>query len=205
MDKKQKTYTVIAAVVIVVALIAVFSGGNATGNSIFDGFFKKAEQSKYQNNFEGEYNGLLAQSYLASNSKESLKGYEVKYDDEGELLYEISNNRKDFKYSDSDKIEFDKIENQINVEGEGKTITWRCGCRDLCHSQECESVQSGFNNLKCSGECTSQKECDYGVSTWDSEAGCRFIVVSRSISKETEDSSDSSSTVNSGIATNSFN
>ena len=88
MNKNFNNWTMAVLVLAVAVLVIGAIGTSVTGNGIFD-WMKKSTQ--VQETTQPEiYNGLLAESYLeAGMSSEDLKSYEVKYDENGDMVYEM--------------------------------------------------------------------------------------------------------------------
>ena len=95
MDKKINTWAFAILALAVVFLLVGAIGASVTGNSIWDLFRSKdnvQEQTIENTQIEtGEvYRGLLAEEYLkAGEDWQFLKGYEAKYDENGDLIYEV--------------------------------------------------------------------------------------------------------------------
>ena len=114
------------------------------GQSIFDIFRQKILSTKSQTISKG----LLADAYLASGKNaDSLKGYEVKYDENGNLMYEVLNNNFFGTYEGflSSSYSEENVINSPILEGcscpgtgcltsckfDGNTGCGKCICKDL--------------------------------------------------------------------------
>jgi len=81
---------IVAVVALIVAVIAI-AKVNVTGQGIFEWFKKESSQTQQQFQI-AESRGILADAYLSIGGDENfLKDYEVKYDADGNLIYEIIN------------------------------------------------------------------------------------------------------------------
>ena len=79
---------IVAVVALIVAVITI-AKVNMTGQGIFEWFKKESSQTQQQFQI-AESRGILADAYLSIGGDENfLKGYEVKYDSDGNLVYEI--------------------------------------------------------------------------------------------------------------------
>jgi hypothetical protein len=135
---------------------------------------------------EGEiYRGLLAEKYLdAGMSIEDLKGYEVKYGPNGDLIYEVKSNslRVGEGYEISEDPEDSSVrivhpigEDPLEASATGSNLpffTWRCGCavqyapNGHCQSS-CNWIQYPNGNIEnCQGQCYGDlcvtSECTMG-------------------------------------------
>jgi len=88
MDKKINTWAFAVLVLAVAVLLVGAIGTSTTGHGIFD--WLKKSPSKVQETSGEEYYGVLGQKYFESGEDlQYLKNYEVKYDSEGRMIYEV--------------------------------------------------------------------------------------------------------------------
>jgi len=180
----------IALVAIIVSAIALHKA-NITGQGIFD-FLKKSETKQIQNIETEQSRGMLAEAYLASGkSVDDLKGYEVKYDYEGNLIYEINSlengrglsvgTQYSTQLSVGENYQFvqdPENPNQGQVMSPGGVglsygnIVFVCGCTpgaDNCMSGGCYATSYSSGEWYCNGHCTSGSQgcvanfCRWGV------------------------------------------
>ena len=151
----------IAIVALVLAIIAM-NKVNMTGQGIFD-FLKKQEVKEQtqtqQNQITADSKGLLGDTFLANGGDfEMLKGYQVKYGDEGELIYEISEGGENLKVSN----------NYLGDEIIPTNIQCKCGGNsgEPCGGtgpDNCEMNAQYLGNVgmnyKCEGSCPGACGC----------------------------------------------
>ena len=132
----------IAVVALIVAVIAI-AKVNMTGQGIFEWFKKQREIKTQVGVGEEQFSG-------------SLKGYEIKYDEEGDVIYELINNKVITGPKYSYRI-IDYVGEIISPDGyiTGKTL---CSCPldanlihlgGYCNENCAQTMQSG-----CTGTCT---------------------------------------------------
>jgi len=174
---------VLVAVVALIAAIVALTKVNMTGQGIFEWFKKESTTSQVgaggttnQNNIN---KGLLGDAFVSvGGDKNSLKGYEAKYDDEGRLIYEIAKTTTDIpekgiievsQLTVGDNYNMKDVgNNSVNIsanENDGSTdFYWMnawCGCGSYCVTADC----STYGNT-CFGLCHNNME----GTQWDS--GC---------------------------------
>lgn len=151
--------SVVALVALVLSSVSM-TKANITGEAFWDFFRKdkieKAEAVQEQTQASEVYRGLLAESYLADGKNaESLKGYEVVYDGDGNLVYEIVNNgiRAGENY-------VSKINEDNNLEiSEGENLL--------------ESIPGGVYVYHC--DCPLGSSCeDLGYCRWEHSGGITY-------------------------------
>jgi len=153
-------WLVLAAIIIALIIIAVILNSKTTGNAIFN-FGKNPSK-------DVSYMGILGNSFIKyRGSLSSLKGYEVKYDSDGNLIYEIINQRTEIKvglnYSinQTSNTTFE-IYSLTTGEGQG---TGSCGCHHKTgEGGKCTgSCVYNDNTQKCPGSCSgsacTSKKC----------------------------------------------
>ncbi|OYT36129.1 hypothetical protein B6U91_01825 [Candidatus Pacearchaeota archaeon ex4484_71] len=152
MDKKLNVwaFAVLAGIVVVLMIGAI--GSSMTGNGIFD-WMKKSTAT--QTTHEQTYNGLLAEKYLeAGMSSEDLKNYEVKYDENGDMVYEFGKGALIMGGNYERQEEGNGIVELVSKsDGEGVMLL-PCGDR----GEGCV-ISSCCGNLKCCGSQTEYPTC----------------------------------------------
>ena len=141
-------WLVLAAIIIALIIIAVILNSKTTGNAIFN--FGK-NHSK-----DVSYMGILGNSFIKyRGSLSSLKGYEVKYDSDGNLIYEIINQRTEIKVG----LNY-SINQTSNTTFEIYSLTTgqevgggSCGCSNDGGPGKCTNG-CVYNNGKCHGSCS---------------------------------------------------
>jgi len=173
---------IVAVVALIVAVITI-AKVNMTGQGIFEWFKKESSQTQQQFQI-AESRGILADAYLSIGGDENfLKDYEVKYDADGNLIYEIINGGK--RLIIGNKYEFNlnstsqdsgEILNPSNGDASvGYPLSsWvRCGClfgnsgTGGCQGS-CSYIRKMGNIYDCEGPCSgnlcTSEECV--ISTW---------------------------------------
>lgn len=161
--KPKATITILA--VVAIALLILLICDATLGNGIFSWL----NNSKNQEVSPTGYNGLLVGSLTGS--AESLENYEVLYNPEGKLVYELVNNGK-----------------SINV-GEGYSITKYGGdARTIIVSTSLTNTQQKYLTCGCIGsKCLSSASdpckiadeenfiCEGTYTLGETKGDCRFI------------------------------
>ena len=151
---------VIAVIAIVLAAIALHRV-NVTGQGIFD-IFKRGNvqetQPQQQTPITTESKGLLGDFYISNGGNfENLKGYEVKYDADGNLIYEIIDEGTKFNLGEGYEVRETANGGMVvyNLVGGTAVGTEKvCGCNFPPGSTgSCINKCSKFEN-GCTGKCT---------------------------------------------------
>ena len=159
---KYKTKDIVIGVLsvaVVVLLIFMIAGNsNGTGNAFFD-FFKAKEvgetgMEQTQTNPSTFTQGLLADAYLAKGgSKDMLKGYEAKYDENGDLIYEVVEEGTKIVVGEGTTLVQDPENPLITAIYSGgiQTGVKACVCKKTsCTLNSCSATQGG---ARCGGIC----------------------------------------------------
>jgi hypothetical protein len=142
----------IAVVALIVAIVAL-SNASVTGKGIFSFGKKTLKQTKIPISSQG----ILADAYLSvGGDKNFLKGYEVKYDENGELIYEIVDEGTRIVVGSSYSSTLNGNILTLVVGGGSASITKVCGC-DQNLGQPCSSICTAISNgqqYNCEGTCS---------------------------------------------------
>lgn len=153
----------IAILALVLAAVAIHKA-NMTGNGIFD-FLKKQEAVNIQ--IAGPDSGLLGESFLINGGDiEKLKNYEVKYDQNGEMIYESKNDGIEFNLGQNYATKSDGATGFLiyNI-GDG-FVTDEKDCKCIwdpgmaggsCTNNNCRYDNAGKGG--CQGSCTGDCSC----------------------------------------------
>jgi len=158
-------------IVLVIALVALVLGAvalnktNMTGNAFWE-LFKKT------NNVESG-KGLLGNVYLSNNGNvENLKEYEVKYDEEGNLMYEILEGHQIIPGEGYSLIEDENGILRVSAVQGGSSSSsfgWDCSCNS---ADGCSGSKDGCKRISLGGsggtDCVKKPD-----STKCSAEGCK--------------------------------
>lgn len=175
MVKKQNNNAWIVYVVVLIAVVALILGAvainkaNISGNAFWD--FLRSEKNieapnQQQNQVATEVLGLVGEGFIANGGDvEVLKNYKVEYDENGDMIYEIKNNREIFALGEGYIFSEDEegnnlIESLVN----GNTIgdNTECQCKQGCTDNSKCKVTVTLHSKICSGGC---KNCE-GSCGW---------------------------------------
>ena len=166
----------IAIVALILAIVAI-NKANMTGNPFWD-FLKKQETMETQV-VSGNY-GLLGDAFFSSGGVRSqLEGYQVKYNENGELIYEVLNGGRRLKIGEDYKFTLnseDPSSGEISPQEEDALYGFftgvRCGCMlGNAGGTSCSShcsytlLQGQIYDCEgwCSGDLCSTDECVVGI------------------------------------------
>ena len=145
-----------------------------TGNALFD-FLRKKEvvaeqtQTSQQNQITTESRGLLGDAFLANGGDfENLKDYEVMYDSEGNLVYEVTNGGTKFTFGEGYELRETPEGGMATYSFDGDTFVggdFSCGC----------NFPPGANGGTCTNSCSVYGDGCTGSCTGDtcSATGCK--------------------------------
>jgi hypothetical protein len=153
------------AIISLVLSVVALSNASVTGKGIFSFVKKTLKQTKIPISSQG----ILADAYLSvGGDKNFLKGYEVKYDENGELIYEIVDEGTRIVVGSS----YSRINNgetDVIVNGNGNPVYREvCLCEGdvgaLCGGQNCEpywdTCRLKAGATSCGGsQCTGGGSC----------------------------------------------
>ena len=161
---------IVAVIAVILSAIAI-SKANVTGQGIFDIFRQRTSTQTKTTTPSATSNGLLADAYLSSGeSAQDLKYYEAKYDENGQLIYEIIEDGTYYKIgSDYEEVQQN---GQYFIKSKTTGIIMAPGpdpsdCKPRCPTTDTCNPSGLICNtpIKCT-ETGKQKHC-----RWNTQAG----------------------------------